>query len=224
MSSSTRATTAIYRPSTGSQRDAKPGAGIAARAGVIGVLVAALVALALAPLAIPESYSWVKLGLSEAAAQGVDGAWAARAGFILFGLAVVWLAHLRSAAWPVAATVLHLAFGVSMFGVAAFAHKPWEPGAPFVESEDFLHSVFASLVGFGFIGGVICVIIARRRRDWRAMAPDLVALAVGLSVPFTMSTGAWGVFQRLMFLTAACWYGREAWTVQCAREVSCDEF
>ncbi len=49
------------------------------------------------------------------------------------------------------------------------------------------------------------------RRTWRSVAPDLVALAVGLAVPLAMSSSAWGVLQRLMFLTAACWYGREAW-------------
>jgi hypothetical protein len=34
--------------------------------GVIGLLIAALLGFALAPLALPESYSWVALGTSEA--------------------------------------------------------------------------------------------------------------------------------------------------------------
>jgi hypothetical protein len=155
--------------------------GRAAGVGVLGLLAAALVTLAVAPFAVPQSYSPVKLGLSEAAAQGVDGAWVARAGFILFGLAVLWLVQLRAAAWSVAGTVFHLAFEISMFGVAAFAHKPWEKGAAFVESEDFLHTVFATMVGFGFIGGVVCVIIARGVRSWRVLLPDVTALVVALS-------------------------------------------
>lgn len=212
MASITRATGAPHGEPASSHREAEPGTGRAARAGVLGVLAAALVTLALALLAMPDSYSWVKLGLSEAAAQGVDGAWVARTGFILFGLAVVWLVHLRLATWPPAVSVLHLAFGICMFGVAAFAHKPWEEAATFVESEDFLHSVFASVVGIAFIAGVITMVISRRRRSWRTMAQDLVALSVALSVPLTMSTAAWGVFQRLMFFTAACWYGLEAWS------------
>lgn len=45
-------------------------------------LATSMALLALAPLALPESYSWIELGTSESAAQGVEGAWVARAGFV----------------------------------------------------------------------------------------------------------------------------------------------
>lgn len=179
--------------------------------GVMFLLVGALVLLGVAPLAMPESYSWVEHGTSESGAQGVDGAWVARMGFILYGLAVVWLVRLRAAVWGPLASLLHLAFGVSMFGVAAFSTKPWEDDAAYVESEDLLHSVFAGTIGFSFIAGVVTVMIVRRHRTVRAASPDLVALVIALVVPLLMSSSAWGVLQRLMFLTAGAWYGREAW-------------
>lgn len=183
------------------------------RVGVIALLSAAMLAFAVAPLALPESYSTVKLSISEAGAQGLDGAWVARTGFIIFGLAVIWLVELRPEHWTLAATACHLAFGVSMFAVAAFSHKPWDEGAAFVKSEESLHSIFSSIVGFGFIVGVVCVMIGRRARSWRAVAPDLAALAIALMVLLAMSSGVWGVLQRVMFVTAACWYGRESWYV-----------
>ena len=167
--------------------------------------------LAVAPLWLPSSYSWVEHGTSESAAQGVDGAWVARSGFIVFGVAVVWLVQLRSRLWGWPGTILHLAFGVGMFGVAAFAARPWDEAARYVESEDLLHSVAATVVGIGFIAGVVAVMVSRQLPSVRAAVPDLAALAVAVVVPMTMSTGVWGILQRLMFLTAACWYGREAW-------------
>ncbi len=186
-------------------------AGRRAALGVVASLAGAMTLLAVAPLWLPSSYSWVEHGTSESAAQGIDGAWVARSGFIAFGVAVVWLVQLRSRVWGWPGTILHLAFGVGMFGVAAFAARPWEHAAPYVESEDRLHSVAATVVAVGFIAGVVAVMVARQLPSVRAALPDLAALAVAVVVPMTMSTQVWGVLQRLMFATAACWYGREAW-------------
>ena len=66
------------------------------RVGVALLLVGGLVAFGLAPTRIPDSYSWVEHGISESAGQGIDGARVARAGFILYGLAVIRLVGLRS--------------------------------------------------------------------------------------------------------------------------------
>ena len=175
------------------------------------LVLAALVALAVAPTAIPDSYSWVEHGISESGAQGVEGAWVTRFGFILYGLGVLAIVRIRARSWGVAGAVCHTAFGVSMFAVAAFAAKPWEEDRPYIESEDVLHSIFAGVIGFGFVVGVLAVMIARQLPSIRAAVPDLVALVVTISVPMTMSTSVWGLLQRLMFLTAAAWYVREAW-------------
>ena len=54
--------------------------GSGAGVGVLVLLGAALLAILLAPLAMPDDYSWVELGVSESAAQGLEGAWVARIG------------------------------------------------------------------------------------------------------------------------------------------------
>ena len=177
--------------------------------GVVVLLVVALVAV-LTPFVMPASYSWTEHGISESAAQGVDGAWVTRTGFILFGLAVLWLARLRRDAWKLVGTALHGAFAVSMFAVAAFSAKSWEPEAVYVESEDVLHSVFAGIIGFGFIIGVVAVMVARRLPTARAALPDIAAIIIPSAVSLTMSTSIWGLLQRIMFVTAAAWYTREA--------------
>jgi hypothetical protein len=40
---------------------------------------------------MPADYSWVSNTTSESAAQGVQGAWMARLGFVLFGMSVILL-------------------------------------------------------------------------------------------------------------------------------------
>jgi len=181
---------------------------------VIALLVTGLSLLAAAPFALPDSYgySWVEQGTSESAAQGIDGAWVARLGFLTLGLAVLLLASLRARAWRPVGTVLHLAFGTGMIAGAAYSTKPWWEGAAYVESEDLLHSVCATVVGIGFVGGVLAVMVARRLPSAAAATPDLLAIAITTTMPLMMSAGIWGVLQRMMFLTAAIWYGREAWS------------
>ncbi len=178
--------------------------------GIIALLVAALGAFGVAPLLLPDTYSWVEHGISESAAQGVEQAWLARLGFIAFGLAVLWLVGLRPPSWGSLATLLHLVFGVCMLGVAAFSARSWDEQASFVEREDLLHSLFASIMGVAFIVGVVALIVERRHRSASAALPDWVVLAVAAGVSMSMSASIWGLLQRLMFVTAIAWYGREA--------------
>ncbi len=172
-------------------------------------LAAAMVLFALAPLALPQSYSPVALGTSEAAAQGVAGAWVARLGFVMFGLAVLGICVLRHQSWPPLTTGLHGGFGVGMILVAVFSHAPWETGVPYVELEDQLHSVFASVVGFSFIAGVASTMFTRRPRTRMGVVGDIAALLVATTVPLLAGSSLWGAAQRLMFITAAAWYAAE---------------
>jgi len=108
-----------------------------------------MVALAAAPALMPADYSWVSNTTSESAAQGVQGAWVARLGFVLFGLSTILLAAGSRRRWGPWATAVHAAFGALMIASAGFAHRPWTPGE-FDHAEDLLHSVAATGIGFAF--------------------------------------------------------------------------
>jgi hypothetical protein len=150
------------------------------RCGAGGLLVSAGT-LAGAPALMPASYSWVANTVSELAAKGVGGAWLARLGFVLFGLAVLLLVAIRSGAWGRWAMAGHVSFGVSMVAVAAFSAKRWT-GAPFDRTEDALHSLAATGMGFGFALGVVAALVwARRRGQVRPWWPDAVADRIPLA-------------------------------------------
>ena len=178
----------------------------------VGALGASALALALAPTVLAESYSWVEHTTSESGGQGVSGAWMARLGFVLFGLAVLWISHLRGGRWGQPATALHVVFGVCMVGVAAFSLRSWEPNSLFDRTEDALHSVAATVMGFAFAFGVTAVAFGRAAdgRRWRVL--DVVAVAASVVLPVWMGLDGSidGVLQRLMFAVAYLWYGREA--------------
>lgn len=169
--------------------------------------------LALAPTLMPESYSWTSHTTSESGAQGVHGAWLARLGFLLLGFAVIWLAVLSRSTWGRWGTAFHLSFGVFMTATAAFSARAWEEGAGFDRTEDNLHSIASTAVGFSFALGVIAVSLKRDTGRFPTRAFDLVAIvAAGVVLPICMAI--WGevdgVFQRVIFLIAYGWYVGEA--------------
>jgi hypothetical protein len=181
--------------------------------GILILLALSLAALLLAPLLMPEGYSWLTHTTSESAAQGLEGAWLARLGFLLFGFAVVWLAGAVSRTWARAATWMHLAFGVLLISTAAFSHRPFLPGVHFDPVEDWLHSLTATLMGFAFSFGVLFGFFQRDSGISIGRFLDLVALVAAIGIPLLMMNfpSIGGLMQRLMFLVAYLWYGHETW-------------
>lgn len=182
-----------------------PGAGIA-----VCLSVSAL-ALAVAPLFMPEGYSWVTHTTSESAAQGVAVAWIARLGFLLFGLGVIWLTAERRVIWKRWSTVFHAGFGAFMVATAVFSTRSWDAAMAYNPVEDALHSATATLLGFCFAFGVLALLLRRREERLGVRWFDLFALGATVVFPAAMALLAQfaGVFQRTMFLVAYVWYLRE---------------
>jgi hypothetical protein len=67
-------------------------------------------------------------------------------------------------------------------------------------------------MGFAFAIGVLARLMQRRRQNERGVSLDVLALLAATVIPILM-TRLWapdGVIQRIMFLVAYLWYGREA--------------
>lgn len=172
-----------------------------------GMLVASAAALALAPLGLPDTYSWVSHTTSESAAQAVPGSWVARTGFVMFGLAVLRAAWLGAGGWTMAARWTNGGFGISMIMVAVFSARSWEPGASFEATEDTLHSVAATVVGVGFAFAVTATALGRRRLV-PATGLDVLAVVASAALPLAMTAypDVDGALQRIMFAVAYAWY------------------
>ncbi len=175
------------------------------------VAVAALglsaLALALAPLGMPDTYSWFRHTTSESAAQGVSGAWVARLGFLLFGLAVSWISLYRPGSVSVLSRFALGAFGVFMVATAAFSTRPWWPDAAFDPMEDLLHSITATTMGFAFAIGLAARAF-KRRDDRVGLVLDVLGIVASVGLPLGMSLlPDWaGLLQRLMFAVAYVWF------------------
>ncbi len=98
-----------------------------------------------------------------------------------------------------------------LFGVATFSLRSWQSGVPFDRTEDLLHSVAATAMGFAFALGVTAS-AWWPGRPTRFRVLDVVAIAASVVLPLAMSasTDYTGVLQRAMFAIAYLWYLREA--------------
>jgi hypothetical protein len=186
--------------------------------GVLFLLALSALALLLAPSLMPEGYSWITHTTSESAAQNLEGAWLARLGFLLFGLAVVWLATECRSSWARGAVWMHLAFGVFMLSTAAFSHQPWLDGVPFDTFEDQLHSFTATAMGFAFSLSVFVRLVQRKMQKQPGVLFDILALLSATFIPMTMmfQPDIAGVVQRLMFGISYAWYAKETWQMYLA--------
>ncbi len=174
----------------------------------LAALALSFVALAAAPLVLPTDFSPVTHTTSESAGQGVPGAWLPRLGFVLFGVGVLVRIPVRCS-WL--GGVLHAAFGTAMFVVAAFASRSWRD-ASYDATEDLVHSIGATAMGFAFAGGVAAAAITEARRTRRPPRTlDVVAVAASVVLPLGMVAlpDVAGLLQRVMFTVAYVWYGRE---------------
>lgn len=174
----------------------------------LSMLVVSLLALLLAPTQMPASYSWLRHTTSESAAQGIEGAWLARLGFLIFGLTVIWLAGALVEQWSLPVRLLHGAFGVLMVATAAFSTRPWLSNAPYDPVEDAFHSFTASTMGVAFATGVLLRLLQRKRDPWGRRI-DLLAAVAAVAIPLAMNAlPEWdGLLQRGMFTIAYIWYG-----------------
>ena len=179
---------------------------------LIVTFVASIAALLVAPALMPESYSLLLHGTSESGAQGVEGAWMARLGFLLFGLAALWLAGVARPRWGRWASLAHGWFGVWMIAVAAFSTRSWVAGASFDPTEDLLHTIGASAMGIGFMAGVALAALHRSRTGGRVQWLDRIAFLTALLMPPLMAVTPeyYGILQRVMFGVAYTWYISEA--------------
>ena len=161
-------------------------------------------AIVFGPLFAHPGFDWVAHTTSQQAGQMVQGAWLMRLGFVAFGLGVLLdaLPDLRRGQYE---NGLFVFFGVSMVLVAVFSHKPLDPTLFYDVTDDLLHSVFATLMGFAYGIGVAWRMVRMRQKL------DIVFSAIAAMSSIILPLAMWqlpeiaGLLQRLMFFISFVW-------------------
>jgi len=178
---------------------------------ILGMFLASIITFIISPFLLPDSYSWVEHTTSQASAQGVEGAWMGRFGFLFLGFGVILLTSLSRRKWSRAAYWFHFSFGVFMIAVAVFSSKSWVEGMRYDPVEDLLHSLFATFMGFSFSFGVFFRAWQRRENSGAIWILDFFAVFSAIVFPLLMGyfPATSGLWQRILFAVAFLWYGKE---------------
>ena len=170
----------------------------------LGVFII-IAAIVFGPLFAHPGFDWVANTTSQQAGQMVQGAWLMRFGFVAFGIGVLLdaIPDLRRGRYE---NGLFVFFGVSMVLVAVFSHKPLDPTHFFDATDDFLHSVFATLMGFAYGIGVAWRMVSMRQKL------DVVFSAIAAMSSIILPLAMWqfpeiaGLLQRVMFFISFVWF------------------
>lgn len=184
--------------------------------GIIAGLLLSATAFALSPLLMPDSYSWVAHTLSQAGAQGQEGGWLSRVGFLFAGLTVLRLARFDVVDWMSIARIAHRLNGALLLAAVAFSDRSWDAGAPYDRVENIVHSAIATMIAISFTFGVLLVAYQKWFVHGRLPMLETIVVAVQMVMPPMMLV--WvegtGLIERVMFGTAFVWYGWEV--LRCA--------
>lgn len=181
------------------------------RPGVLAGLVLSLLAFSLAPFLMPASYSWIAHTLSQAAAQGQEGGWLSRVGFLLAGLTILRLSSRDVVDWSPLARSIHRVTGTLVLAAIAFTDRSWDANAPYDRVENIIHSAVATSIAISFSLGVLVVLNEKRLRRgrWPLLESVIVTLQILLPPMMLVWVEGTGLIERAMFGAAYVWYGWE---------------
>ncbi len=168
-------------------------------------LFVSILMLSLAPLAVPDDYSVVDHILSEAGAQGVDGAWVFRAAILLTAVSVFSLVSMSDKVWSRRARQLLRLYAGGLVFLAIFPEAPWNGG---------VHNALVAWLhtAAGVVGAVAFILAAFT--VWRERPPDqgmrrafdwIVMASIALLPQAMLVLPADGILQRLMVALGYIW-------------------
>lgn len=167
--------------------------------------ITSIILLALAPLAVADTYSVIDNTLSEAGGQGVEGAWVLRAGILVTAFSVWLLASASATAWGWVAAQWMRIYAVALVFLAILPEEAWD-GRPHNPSVAFLHTVAGVVSAVAFIVAVLSITRrrpprqrARRAYDWATM------IAIALIPQLILVLSGDGLLERVMALFGYGW-------------------
>ncbi|WP_286830869.1 MULTISPECIES: DUF998 domain-containing protein [Kordiimonas] len=167
-------------------------------------VMAAAIAMLVAPFFMAGDYSNIHNAVSELGAQNTSNSWVMNLGFVLFGIGVGVDASMRLKSAPIVGAAF-LIYGIAMVLVGIFSHKPIDPLLPYDAFEDDLHSLFATVVGTTFSVGTLSQAFCERAMARRTACVAAALSAVILPLCMLQFPDVQGVPQRFMFVISFFW-------------------
>ena len=163
-----------------------------------------LIVIFVLPFFSAEGYSIIRNTTSQLGAQNTPNALIMNVVFALLGVTfAVDVLSIRYTHWLY--KVCGALFGLSLLGSAIFHHAPIQESVAFRVWEDQLHSFFASLTGFAFVGISFSSGVLEGNTPSGRMAFAAAAISVLMSLLMFLAPDYMGIWQRTMFALCFLW-------------------
>ncbi len=175
---------------------------LAARWARAGLLLS-VVLMALAPLAVADTYSVLFNTLSESGGQGVQGAWVFRSAVVVTAVSVLLLISASQPVWDIWARRWIGIYTLALVMLVAFPESSWELGAN-DETVAFAHTTAGVVGAVAFVIAALIVSVSRVRR--RDLILDWLVIAALALIPQIMLLSPYpGLWQRAMVGLGYVW-------------------
>ncbi|QUH26203.1 DUF998 domain-containing protein [Serpentinicella alkaliphila] len=151
-----------------------------------------------------EGYEIAKNTTSQLGAQNTPNSWIMNVTFCILGIGTIVEAHIHLKRYWVHKILLTL-FGLGLISTGIFQHAPIIDGIPYSLTEDKLHSLAASVVGFSFTMFAFSTAFIEKNNKRRILAIIKGLISIFLSILMFQVTDYTGIWQRIMFITAFAW-------------------
>jgi len=151
-----------------------------------------------------DTYSIIKNTTSHLGAQNAPNAWIMNVTFIIVGISCVLEAWLHFKKFWFHKILLSI-FGLGLVFTGIFHHAPIIEGVIFNSSEDKLHSIFASIVGFLFVIYAISSAFIEKAVSHRIIDISVGFIATLLSILMLYFPDYSGIWQRAIFVISFTW-------------------
>lgn len=151
-----------------------------------------------------ESYSIIKNTTSHLGAQNAPNAWIMNVTFILLGVCCLLEAWLHLGKFWLHKILLSV-FGLGLVFTGIFQHAPILSYVIFDATQDKLHSIFATIVGFSFTFFAFSSAFIEKTLKHRILDIAVAFVVTALSLLIFYLPEYSGIWQRVLFIFSFTW-------------------
>lgn len=163
-----------------------------------------LVVMFVLPFFSVESYSIIKNTTSHLGAQNAPNAWIMNVTFILLGVCCLLEAWLHLGNFWLHKILLSV-FGLGLMFTGIFQHAPILADVIFDATQDKLHSIFATIVGFSFTFFAFSSAFIEKTLKHRILDIAVAFVVTALSLLTFYLPEYSGIWQRVLFIFSFTW-------------------
>jgi len=168
------------------------------------IFIVYLVVIWLLPYLSHPDYNSIIHTTSQLGGQNMPYGWVMSISFCFMAAAIIF-DTIKQKTLPLAVKTFLILFGFSFFMTGIFRHQPIDETLLFNQTEDAIHSIFATLTGFSFAFFAATILFSTKKKQRRFAAIFFILISIIIPLIMQNSQAYSGLLQRMMMMLAIFW-------------------